>query len=84
MKSDSVGASYLARPDGAGPFPGVVVVHEASGLNANIRGICGRFAEEGYAALGVDLFEAGTEPCAWRACSRAGLPGISTTTAFRR
>jgi carboxymethylenebutenolidase len=35
----------------------VVVVHEAFGLNDNIRGICQRFAEEGYAALGVDLFE---------------------------
>ena len=35
----------------------MVVVHEASGLNDNIRDICGRFAAEGYAALGVDLFE---------------------------
>jgi carboxymethylenebutenolidase len=35
----------------------VVVVHEASGLNDNIRDICGRFAAEGCAALGVDLFE---------------------------
>jgi carboxymethylenebutenolidase len=56
MKTESVGTSYLALPDGAGPLPGVVVIHEASGLNDNIRGICGRFAGEGYAALGVDLF----------------------------
>ena len=34
-----------------------MVVHEASGLNDNIRDICRRFAAEGYAALGVDLFE---------------------------
>jgi len=57
MRAESLGRSYLALPDGAGPFPGVVVVHEASGLNDNIRDICGRFAAEGYAALGVDLFE---------------------------
>ena len=57
MKAESLGTSYLAVPDGAGPFPGVVVIHEASGLNDNIRGSCGRFAGEGYAALGVDLFE---------------------------
>ena len=57
MRSESLGRSYLALPDGSGPFPGVVVVHEASGLNDNIRDICGRFAAEGYAALGVDLFE---------------------------
>jgi carboxymethylenebutenolidase len=49
--------SYLALPDGEGRYPGVVVVHEAFGLNDNIRDICRRFAEEGYVALGVDLFE---------------------------
>ena len=57
MRTESLDASYLALPDGAGPYPGVVVIHEASGLNDNIRGICQRFAAEGYAALGVDLFE---------------------------
>ena len=56
MKVESLDASYLTLPDGPGPFPGVVVIHEASGLNDNIRDICGRFASEGYAALGVDLF----------------------------
>jgi carboxymethylenebutenolidase len=43
-------------PDGAGPHPGVVVIHEAYGLNDNIRDIAERFAREGYAALAVDLF----------------------------
>jgi len=47
---------YLALPDAAGPHPGVVVIHEAYGLNDNIRDITGRFATEGYAALAVDLF----------------------------
>lgn len=56
MRIEQLGASYLALPDGPGPQPGVVVVHEADGLNDNIRGICRRFAEQGYAALGVDLF----------------------------
>lgn len=57
MRTESVGTSYLALPDTPGPHPGVVVVHEAFGLNDNIRDICQRFAAEGYAALGVDLFE---------------------------
>jgi carboxymethylenebutenolidase len=57
MKVESLDASYLTLPDGPGPFPGVVVIHEASGLNDNIRDICRRFTQEGYAALGVDLFE---------------------------
>jgi carboxymethylenebutenolidase len=47
---------YLALPDGAGPHPGVVVIHEAYGLNDNIRDITRRFADEGYATLAVDLF----------------------------
>ncbi|MBK9712802.1 MAG: dienelactone hydrolase family protein [Kouleothrix sp.] len=47
---------YLARPDGDGPFPGLVVIHEAFGLNDDMRGIARRFAGEGYAALAIDLF----------------------------
>lgn len=48
--------AFLAAPAGTGPFPGVVVIHEISGLNQNIRDIAGRLANEGYAALAVDLF----------------------------
>jgi carboxymethylenebutenolidase len=47
---------FLAFPHGAGPFPGVVVIHEAFGLNENIRDIVRRFADAGYAAFAVDLF----------------------------
>ncbi|MFI7064534.1 dienelactone hydrolase family protein [Kribbella sp. NPDC050124] len=56
MRTDSTNNAYLALPDGAGPHPGVVVIHEAFGLNDNIREICRRFADQGFAALGVDLF----------------------------
>jgi len=48
--------SFLAKPDGAGPFSGIIVIHEIFGLNDNIRDISRQFAEQGYAALGVDLF----------------------------
>jgi carboxymethylenebutenolidase len=50
------GGGHLALPDGPGPHPGVVVIHEAFGLNDNIKDISARFAEQGYAALAVDLF----------------------------
>jgi carboxymethylenebutenolidase len=50
------GGGYLALPDGPGRHPGVVVIHEAYGLNENIKDIAGRFADQGYAALAVDLF----------------------------
>src|SRR5215471_9984556 len=49
-------AGLLARPDGNGTFPAVVVIHEAYGLNENIRDITRRFAGEGYIAFGLDLF----------------------------
>jgi carboxymethylenebutenolidase len=47
---------YLADPEGDGPHPGVVIIHEARGLNDNIKDTAGRFAREGYVALAVDLF----------------------------
>ena len=50
---------YLAAPDGPGPWPGVVVLHEAFGLTDDIRAITDRFAEEGYAALAPDLYSWG-------------------------
>ena len=50
------GGGFLALPDGDGQHPGVVVIHEAYGLNDHIRDVTQRFADEGYAALAVDLF----------------------------
>jgi carboxymethylenebutenolidase len=52
-------SAYYARPEGTGPFPGVVVIHEIYGLNENIKDIARRFARVGYAALAVDLFAGG-------------------------
>jgi len=54
--SELKGGGYLALPDTAGPHPAVVVIHEAFGLNDNIKQISNRFADAGYAALAVDLF----------------------------
>jgi carboxymethylenebutenolidase len=47
---------YYASPEAEGARPGVVVIHEAYGLNDNIREVARRFAGQGYAALAVDLF----------------------------
>lgn len=47
---------YLARPCAGGPHPGMIVIHEAGGLNDHIRDVCNRFANIGYVALGVDLY----------------------------
>jgi carboxymethylenebutenolidase len=47
---------YLARPEGDGPFPGVVVIQEWWGLDAHIKDVTDRFAREGFAALAPDLY----------------------------
>jgi carboxymethylenebutenolidase len=54
--SELKGGGYLALPDGSGPHPGVVVIHEAQGLDDHIKNVTGRLADAGYAALAVDLF----------------------------
>ena len=58
---------YLARPADLAPGdrrPGMVVIHEAGGLNDHIRDVTNRFAKLGYVALGVDLYtrEGGPPP----------------------
>jgi carboxymethylenebutenolidase len=56
---------YLARPaQSAAPHPGMLVIHEAGGLNEHIRDVVNRFANLGYVSLGVDLYtrEGGPPP----------------------
>ena len=55
-RTELKGGGYLATPDGTGPHPGVVVIHEAFGLTDHIKEITRRFADAGYVALAVDLF----------------------------
>lgn len=47
---------YLAEPVNASGAPGVVVIQEWWGLNAQIKGVAERYAEAGYAALVPDLY----------------------------
>ncbi|HEV7371061.1 dienelactone hydrolase family protein [Arenibaculum sp.] len=49
-------AGYLARPAGAGPHPGLVVIQEIFGVNHVMRELCDGLAEQGYVALCPDLF----------------------------
>ncbi len=49
-------AGYLALPDGPGPHPALIAIHEVFGLNENMQDIARRYAEQGYVTLSVDLF----------------------------
>lgn len=47
---------YLARPQGEGPFPVVLVIQEIFGVHEHIKDVCRRFAREGYLALAPEMF----------------------------
>ena len=48
--------AYYARPTGAGPFPGIALVHHAPGWDEFYRETAYRFANHGYAVLMPDLY----------------------------
>lgn len=48
--------AYLARPLGSGPYPGLVVIHHAPGLDEETRDTARRLAEHGYATLVPHLY----------------------------
>lgn len=51
--------AHLAMPDGDGPFPTVVLIHEWWGLNDQIKAVASELANLGFMALAVDLYKGG-------------------------
>ena len=60
VPGDTVSTGYLAVPEGPGPFPALVIVHEWNGLVDRVRQIADDFAAEGYVTLAVDLYDGRT------------------------
>jgi len=53
---DETVQAMLHTPTGKGPFPGIIVIHEWWGLNDWVKEQASKLADQGYAALAVDLY----------------------------
>jgi len=53
---DETVSAILYTPQGKGPFPAVVVIHEWWGLNDWVKEEASKLADLGYVALAVDLY----------------------------
>jgi carboxymethylenebutenolidase len=51
---------YIAVPEGEGPFPAVILIHEWNGLTDRVRQVADAFADQGYVALAADLYRGRT------------------------
>lgn len=52
--------AYLAKPEGAGPHPAIIMIHEFYGLRSEIVGKAEALAKEGYVVLAPNVFRNGT------------------------
>src|SRR5579863_1040152 len=53
---DETVSGVLYTPPGKGPFPALIVIHEWWGLNDWVKDEASKLADQGYAALAVDLY----------------------------
>jgi carboxymethylenebutenolidase len=60
VPGDSLTTGYLAVPEGEGPFPALILIHEWNGLQDRVRQVADAFAGQGYVALAADLFQGRT------------------------
>ncbi|MBO0910297.1 MAG: dienelactone hydrolase family protein [Acidobacteria bacterium] len=53
---DDTVKAILGTPEGQGPFPGIIVIHEWFGLNDWVKEQASKLTGEGYVTLAIDLY----------------------------
>lgn len=56
MDLEGKAKGYLAAPEGKGPFPGVIIIHEILGLEDHVQDVAERLTREGFYGLAPDLY----------------------------
>ncbi|MBT8478741.1 MAG: dienelactone hydrolase family protein [Gemmatimonadetes bacterium] len=54
--ADPSTVGYIVAPEGDGPFPAVILIHEWNGLVDRVRQVADALADEGYVALAADMY----------------------------
>lgn len=75
---------YLATPSGEGPWPGVVVIHDALGMSADVHNQADWLASERYLAVAPNLYYWGRRIRCLISTVRLGERPLSELDAARR
>ena len=76
LSGDDELRGVLAVPDGEGPFPAVVMVHEVFGIDESMRSQITRMASAGYLVLMPNLYSRGGMRKCLKATFRALVDGV--------
>jgi dienelactone hydrolase len=71
---------YVTRPDHAGSFPTVILLHGAGGITSSVKSFARRLARHGLAVVGPDLFRGASPRLSppWPAASQIAADASST------
>ncbi len=62
MKDAPLMNAYVSTPRGEGPFPAIILFHDAFGVNINIRNVADKLASDGYLVVAPEMFHRTAAP----------------------